>query len=1007
MFLAALLFLLPLWGSAQLSPYATFYPQFAGAEELFQKEMYSAAREQLEEFKSTEAFVRLAPDNDLRAKALFMEAVCAYRLQRADAEGLLRAFTAEYSESTLFSDGSFFLGMYLFDQKNYRDAIKPFLDAYSSGSLASEYFFETVFKLGYSYFATDNGNQAVRFFDICAQRVNPYREDAQYYRSIIYYEMGNYAEAYQAFKDLESSPKYGKETKIYLAYTLYKLGRVDELNQMAEQISFSPRDQDMAAQVYYLVANAAYDRLQYARCADFFDRYVKARGKMSRLDHFRHGFSYYKTERPLDAIPSLEKAITSQSDSLTQAASYYLGFCFLKKPDLPSARFAFQKASVEGPKLNPSISKDALYQFAKVAFSSEAYTDAQRALTELSKKYPNEPFSAEVKELLGESFLYTRDYARSIEYFESQPLTSPRAKKAYQSVCYFYALEFFSRNEFNRAESYLRKSVAQNGDPEMTLNSAYWLAEVLFRQGKFTDAQRQYEAYQRMPGVQQHMYYAASFYGIGWCEFKAQRWTQAANLFDQFLKLNKNSTETRDMVVDATLRAGDANFVQGRYSQGDAYYSRVEGYRYTFQDYALFQLAESRYRQGNYSGSVQLFDRLINSFTQSDMRPKAIDRISEIYATWLDNSGRAVYYANLLVKDYPRDQLAAAAYNRLAIAAYVSGDEATAVQYFKKVLTDYDDEKAAEVALDNLGSLLSEAEYNRVFAAYRAKKPGGSPTMAKQTFNLGKDRFLAGQYDAAIGLFTDYINTNKNGEFYYEALFYRGRSNRNSNRLSAALEDFQAVYSTPSLNEFSNPATQEAAEIKFEQKDYNASLALYQNLDRTAGKALTRVSAKFGLAANYRALRQPDKAIIELRWIEQNNEVQLFSRTKATVEIGNNLYDQKNYEKALESFRSVIRDVKTELGAESQYMVIRILFDQKKYAEVIENGKSMNNDFPDYDEWRARAFLVVAEANYQTGEVFQAKGVLESITKDTRFPDIQAAAKKRLEEIEREEAANN
>ncbi len=991
--------------SAQLNPYYVFFNQFKEAEELFDKEKFSAAQTVIDGFIASDELERLPQDNDIRTKAVFMNAVCAYRLQRANAEGLLRAFMDQHQESTLFSAASYHLGLYFFDAKNYRDAISPLLEAYKSGTLSPEWYSETVFKLGYSYFQTGNLDQAVKYFDIAASRANPYREDAQYYRAIIYYQQANYAEAYQALKDLETSPKYGKDTKIYLAYTLYNLGRVEELNRLAEQMIFTPSNQDQSAEVYYLVANAAYEQKDYARCAEYFDRYLKARGKMSRVDYFRQGYSYYRTDRFVEAIPFLEKAVSQDVDSVSQAGSYYLGFCFLKKPDYSNARVAFKKASQTGPKLDPVIAEDALYQYAKVAFTSEAFAESQQALLELQQKYPRSPYAAEVKELLGESYLYTRDYPRSIQYFESQPITSVRARKAYQTVCYYYGLELFERRDLVQAEAYLRKAVTADADPANTMGAQFWLGETKFRQGQFADAQRQYEAYQRMNGAALNENYPSSFYGLGWCEFKAKNYTKSAQQFDKYLNLARSGGADKGMVVDALLRAGDCFFLLKNYTTAEGYYGRAEAIRYNFQDYALYQMAECKYRMDNYQASVQILDRLITNFPQADLRRNALDRIADIYRNWIGDVTKANYYSNLLIKDYPKSQMAAASYNRLAIAAYESGDEATAIKYFKKVLEDYSDSAAATVALSSLDGLVSSDEYDRILAAYRSKNPTGSGASVS-SFNVGKDRFLAGQYESAISMLSDYITNSRNGSNYYEALFLRGRCFHNTNRLTAALDDFQAVYSTPSINDFTNPALLEAGEVKYEQRDFNGSLALFQQLDNTAGRVQNRVQAKFGIAKNYQALGQYERAIQELNFIVNNNEVQVFTRTRAQIQIGYNYYDAKNPDKALEVFRAVEKDNKNESGAESQYMIIRILYDQKKYAEAIAGGKYIANNYSTFNEWKAKSFLWVAEANYSSGDVFQAKGVWESLVKEDRYPEIQAQARKRLSEVEAQGSNN-
>ena len=129
-------------------------------------------------------------------------------------------------------------------------------------------------------------------------------------------------------------------------------------------------------------------------------------------------------------------------------------------------------------------------------------------------------------------------------------------------------------------------------------------------------------------------------------------------------------------------------------------------------------------------------------------------------------------------------------------------------------------------------------------------------------------------------------------------------------------------------------------------------------------------------------------------------------QARAQVEIGQGLIIQKRYTDALQILQQVEQTYSNEYAARSQYLIIRILFEQGNYPGVLEAGKYMRNTYPTYNRLKAEAFLVVAEANYNLGEIFQAKGVLESLVQEDRFPDIQERARRRLEEIEAQELAN-
>ncbi|MEL6593699.1 MAG: tetratricopeptide repeat protein, partial [Bacteroidota bacterium] len=299
--------LVPMMLQGQLSPYETYLNLYDQALELFEKKHYGASQKKVDELLAFEKDLRGRAKNDLHTNARFMQAVGAYHLQRSDAEALLNDFLKDYSANTKATQIEFYLGKLYFDKKNFRGAIRPFLAAYQSGNLPASMMDELIFRLAYSYFMDGQNELATRYFTTVAGRTNPFQEDARYYQSVILYQDEDYEGAYIAFKELEKSPKYGKEIRVYLANTLLKLKRYDELYVLAEELIGSNRAKGKDSQVYYVVANASFERQDFPRTVDYFSQYVSNRGKMSKTDQFRFGYAYYKQRKYAEAIPVFQR----------------------------------------------------------------------------------------------------------------------------------------------------------------------------------------------------------------------------------------------------------------------------------------------------------------------------------------------------------------------------------------------------------------------------------------------------------------------------------------------------------------------------------------------------------------------------------------------------------------------------------------------------------------------------------------------------------------------------
>ncbi len=1006
---ALLTILLLLGGSsmqAQLSPYYSFQDVYKDGLELYEKSQYGAAQKLFDRFVLAEERKRTEEQNDLYVNARFYQAMSAYHLERENTEALMVQFMTAFPTNTKANLLRYYQARYYFDRKKYSQALDPLLISYTftGTSLGKERYDELEFMLGYSYYLLNKNDKALPYFTSSGSRPNAYQEDSRYYRALILYKDQDFEEAYTSLKELTSSQKYGQETQIYLANTLLKLKRMDELYVLADKLAANrPRNQD--PQVYFIVANASYEREDYPRAAQYFRQFEENRGKLNRTGNFRYAYSLYQQGKYEDAIPMFQRSL-SKSDTLGQTASYYLGFCYLEIKDESSSKFAFKKAADAIGDVNSSITEDALYQYAKVAFSTQDYDESLRALRRLEANYPSAEYASEVRSLIGEILLYSKNYPEAISYLESVPRTNRRSREAYQTACYYYALQLYEDEQFGNSNVYFQKAIENDIDRDVALSARYWMAESRFRQGNYDQARAGFTSYQRQSSARSNEYFADSHFGLGWCYFKEKQYTSARSGFDQYISL-RNRQSNPQLLVDAHLRAGDCMFLQRKYPAAIEYYDKVTKVRYGQQDYAYYQIAESNYRQGRYSSSVNIFDQMVNNFRDSKYRDDALDRMSEIYATWIKDNNQAAKYAKILVQDYPRSPLAANGYNRLALVSYNLGNEQAAINYFKKVLSDYTfDKKNSQIALDNLSSLLPAGEFDRVLADYRSKNPKVDEGVADLSFNLGVDRYYSGNYSSAITQFSNYINDFKNGPNYFEALLYRARSYKSTGNANRALGDYQRVYSGTVKNSFTHVALFEAAEMKFEQKQYMGALELYQQLESTAENLENRNLGIFGVAKSYKTMSNYQEAQRALEKIANNPEVNETSRVQAQVEIGHCLYLLRDLAGAMEAFANIERDYKNAFGAESQYMITRILYDLGRYAETKEAGIYMKSEYPTFNYWKANAFLFVAEANYKLGETFQAKGVLESLITEAAFPDIQEAASKRLKEIEAEEQQN-
>ncbi|MEZ4852595.1 MAG: hypothetical protein R3B93_29245 [Bacteroidia bacterium] len=66
--------------------------------------------------------------------------------------------------------------------------------------------------------------------------------------------------------------------------------------------------------------------------------------------------------------------------------------------------------------------------------------------------------------------------------------------------------------------------------------------------------------------------------------------------------------------------------------------------RFTQGAYAYYQLGESNYRLNNYQAAVTNFGQPDQHIQKIRVKRRCLDRISEIYVTWIKNNAQAIKY---------------------------------------------------------------------------------------------------------------------------------------------------------------------------------------------------------------------------------------------------------------------------------------------------------------------------------------------------------------------------
>ena len=105
-------------------------------------------------------------------------------------------------------------------------------------------------------------------------------------------------------------------------------------------------------------------------------------------------------------------------DFVAQNAYYHLAECYLKLDRKQEALNAFRNAA--RMEFNPDIQKDALLNYARLSYEiGNAYQPVPEVLGSYLQAYPEDKYASEIRELLVDSYLTSRNFKGALELLES------------------------------------------------------------------------------------------------------------------------------------------------------------------------------------------------------------------------------------------------------------------------------------------------------------------------------------------------------------------------------------------------------------------------------------------------------------------------------------------------------------------------------------------------------------------------------------------------------------
>jgi len=970
--------------------------------ELFEREKYGAARVELEKvIEATEG-----EETQVRAEAMYYYAMSAIKLYNLDAEYEVFRFLAENPESPHVNDLCFQLANYFHYKMNWSRAIMWY-NKVDRQDLSIEEKPEFYFKRGYAYYMRKDYEKArVDFYEILDVD-SPYTAPATYYYSHIHYVEENYETALMGFRKIDTDPLFTTIAPYYIAQILYLQKKYDEVIEYAPGLMDSISNKRVG-EMAKIIGESYFMLEQYDKAVPYLEKYKENARGYTVKDRYQMAFAYYKDARYEDAADIFED-ITYRNTEISQSASYLLGDCYIKLGQKNKAMAAFGQASKMD--FDQKIQEDALFNYAKLAFELDynPFNEAIEAFNMYISYYPSSDRIDEAYNYLVMAYLQTKNFSMAMESLGKIKYRTPEIEKAYQKVAFYRGLELYNNLRFIEAVDILEKSLEYGKyDTGIRARTYYWLGEAAYRAGDSEMARTYFTEFMDEPQARKQKEYNLANYSMGYLAFDDEDYAQAERWFSSYTRLEKNTRLAT--LSDAYNRLGDCKFVQQDYWRAIEQYNEAIRLGKSDKDYAYFQKG---FTYGILNRPQQKLEVMQSIVADQPNSPYIDDALFETGRTFvaLGNNADAIREYQRLVSEYPNSSYLSKALNQLGLIYFNQGQYNQALGYYTRVAKDYPGTPEADNAIQSLESIY--VKNNNIDGYLAFVNELGRDISNKQQDSLmdvaAENAYAGGNCEEAIRSLEKYLATNPRGNYLLNAHYYKADCYLKLNQPDKALASLDYISEQP-RNMFSEPALLASSRIHFANKDYNKAVNQYLRLLAIANNQSNITEASIGIMRCYYRLGEYLNTIDAAKDVLRLENLALENQREAWYKIAKSNMGLGRTDDALEYFRKNAGNVNTVEGAESKYMVAKIMYDK---ALINPNAgedqyKAIETEIFDFIDkntphqyWMGKAFLLLSDVYIMLNDNFQAIHTLKSVIDYYTIPDdgIVAEAKQRHDNL--------
>lgn len=979
--------------SQQSASYTTDLADYQHGMELYQQHQYSAAKRIFERVN------RRTQKQNLKADCAYYAADCAVRLQQPNADQKMESFVETYPASTKRNSAFSNVANFYFQHGRYGEARKWYKKVNKDGLSRSE-MRRFNFNNGYAAFRTGHPEQAKRYFNR-VKSDKQYGSQAKYYLGYLAYEGDDYKKANELFEEVDDKDKTSKNVSYFQSNISFKSGNFKKaIEQGKEQLPKSSIRE--RSELNKIIGESYFNLEEYEKSIPYLKEYRGKRGRLNNTDYYQLGYAYYKKGDYKKAISQFNKIIDGKN-AVAQNAYYHLAECYINLDQKQQALNAFKNAS-EMP-YDEKIKEDAALNYAKLSYDiGNNYKSIPEVLTQFLNDYPNSPSKTEIRSLLVDSYVTSRNYKKAMAMLEKS--NAFKDKRVYQKVAFYRGLELYSDDQYAKAETNFDKSLSERSDQKFTAKATFWKAECDFNLQNFQDALIGYKEFKGMTAAKQTSEYKDIDYNIGYAYFKQKNYKSAASHFKTYVAKTDIDAKQKN---DAFLRMGDSYFAASDYWPAMEAYNKSIALKNVDSDYAYFQKAISYGFVDKNDRKIEDLQAFLKSYPKSIYRDDALYELGNTFVAE-DKPKAAIEAYNKLVTKLPNSNYVSKALLKQGLVYYNNDQNEKALGKFKNVAADYANSSEAQQAVKTARNIYVDLgrtdDYAKWVKTLDYVKVSESD-IENATYESAENQFVDNNTGAAIKGFKKYLKEFPNGAHALSAHFYLAQLLFKDDKHDASEPHYRYVIEK-SRNDYTEKALARLSQVYLENEDYQKAIPVLQRLEKGASFQQNVTFAQSNLMKAYYQQKDYAKTVKYAEKVLANDKVEAKAKSDAHIFIARSAIKTGDEEKAKRAYTEVAKMAHGKLAAEAQYYDAYFKRKDQEYKASNSAVQVLAKDYSSYKEYSVKGLLLMAKNFYDLDDAYQATYILQNIIENFQdFPDVVAEAKSELKRIKTEEAKTN